>query len=430
MPPSDQSVAPSATVCGTRLDLGKLDVHGELPESLRTAALRILAACVDGWQCFRDCSTCSPSSKGSSGNSTTFSVKGTSPGCPASPVSLCKFHMHTLTGGMSNVVFKCEKGGAVNSKVLLRCYGGGGGGDAFLDRKAEMAAFRYLAQAGLGPRLLGEFANGRVEEFLEAETLTPVQMREPRMSAAIARKVAALHALRPPGLDAAPQLWRTLRRWHALARGGSGGGVPHAADAFDGMARLGECVEELERRLAATPSPTVFAHNDLQYGNLMFAEGGEEDASGGSGGGTLYLIDYEYSCYAPRGFDLGNHFCEWCADYRGAAPHALDWARFPSDAQQRAFCAAYLGAAAGAAEGARGGGGDDAAVRALVHEAREYALASHLLWACWGLAQARVSEIAFDYVGYAHGRLDAYLHFSRVWPAPEGVRVAAAGGAR
>lgn len=29
----------------------------------------------------------------------------------------------------------------------------------------------------------------------------------------------------------------------------------------------------------------------------------------------LFFIDYEYGCYNYRGFDFGNHFCEWTLDY-------------------------------------------------------------------------------------------------------------------
>lgn len=58
----------------------------------------------------------------------------------------------------------------------------------------------------------------------------------------------------------------------------------------------------------------------------------------------LCLIDYEYSGYNPRGFDLGNHFCEWMADYEQAEPHLLDLGKYPSAEEKRRFCRAYLGA--------------------------------------------------------------------------------------
>lgn len=59
---------------------------------------------------------------------------------------------------------------------------------------------------------------------------------------------------------------------------------------------------------------------------------------------AVSLIDYEYSGRNPRGFDLGNHFCEWMADYTTAEPHVLDLERYPSPEERRVFCRAYLGA--------------------------------------------------------------------------------------
>lgn len=63
-----------------------------------------------------------------------------------------------------------------------------------------------------------------------------------------------------------------------------------------------------------------------------------------SPGPVVSLIDYEYAGYNPRGFDVGNHFCEWMADYSTAEPHVLDLERFPSPQERRMFSRAYLGA--------------------------------------------------------------------------------------
>lgn len=58
----------------------------------------------------------------------------------------------------------------------------------------------------------------------------------------------------------------------------------------------------------------------------------------------MLLIDYEYSSYVNRGFDLANHFCEWAADYHSAKPHILHFDRLPSIEEQRVFLEAYLDA--------------------------------------------------------------------------------------
>ena len=60
-------------------------------------------------------------------------------------------------------------------------------------------------------------------------------------------------------------------------------------------------------------------------------------------GRPVSLIDYEYSGYNPRGFDVGNHFCEWMADYAAEESHKLDLERYPSMEERRRYCRAYLG---------------------------------------------------------------------------------------
>ncbi len=62
--------------------------------------------------------------------------------------------------------------------------------------------------------------------------------------------------------------------------------------------------------------------------------------------------------------------------------------RYPTIEAQRTFIAAYLGADA-----------TDDAVTALRAETERQALASHLKWGIWGLLNALISNVSFDYVG-------------------------------
>jgi hypothetical protein len=48
----------------------------------------------------------------------------------------------------------------------------------------------------------------------------------------------------------------------------------------------------------------VMAHNDLLSGNILI-----NNDYDGSANPNLTIIDYEYTCYNARAFDLGNHFC-------------------------------------------------------------------------------------------------------------------------
>ena len=56
----------------------------------------------------------------------------------------------------------------------------------------------------------------------------------------------------------------------------------------------------------------------------------------------LVVIDFEYAAANPRGYEIGNHFCEWMAKYDSpTTPHKLHEACYPTVAEQRNFLRAY-----------------------------------------------------------------------------------------
>lgn len=74
-----------------------------------------------------------------------------------------------LKGAMTNEVFQINwptDGGEIPRKVLVRIYGEGV--DVFFNRDNEIQTFECMSKHGQGPRLLGRFSNGRVEEFIHA----------------------------------------------------------------------------------------------------------------------------------------------------------------------------------------------------------------------------------------------------------------------
>ncbi|XP_027563072.1 choline/ethanolamine kinase-like [Neopelma chrysocephalum] len=102
---------------------------------------------------------------------------------------------------------------------------------------------------------------------------------------------------------------------------------------------LEEEMRSLRDLLESTPSPVVFCHNDVQEGNILLLAGHEASPSD-----KLMLIDFEYSSYNYRGFDIGNHFCEWVYNYTHdswpffkASPE-----NYPSRQQQLHFIRHYL----------------------------------------------------------------------------------------
>ncbi|KAG7454040.1 hypothetical protein JOB18_019270 [Solea senegalensis] len=113
----------------------------------------------------------------------------------------------------------------------------------------------------------------------------------------------------------------------------------------------------------------------------------------------LMLIDFEYSSYNYRGFDVGNHFCEWMYDYNcDEFPYfRVNTEAFPAKTQQLHFIEHYL----------REFDGDFEELseeeqtklkQEMYLEVNRFSLASHFFWGLWSIVQAQLSTIQFGYL--------------------------------
>ncbi|XP_076412726.1 choline/ethanolamine kinase isoform X7 [Peromyscus maniculatus bairdii] len=276
-----------------------------------------------------------------------------------------------VSGGLSNLLFRCSLPNHLPSvgeeprEVLLRLYGAIlQGVDSLV---LESVMFAILAERSLGPQLYGVFPEGRLEQYLPSRPLKTRELRDPVLSGAIATKMARFHGMEMPFTKEPHWLFGTMER----------------------------------KLLEATPSPVVFCHNDIQEGNILLLSEPEN-------GDSLMLVDFEYSSYNYRGFDIGNHFCEWVYDYTHE-----EWpfykARptdYPTRAQQLHFIRHYL---AEVQKGQILSEEQKKLEEDLLTEANRYALASHFFWGLWSILQASMSTIEFGYLEYAQSRFQFYF---------------------
>uniref|UniRef100_A0A8C1QZQ4 ethanolamine kinase n=1 Tax=Cyprinus carpio TaxID=7962 RepID=A0A8C1QZQ4_CYPCA len=280
------------------------------------------------------------------------------------------FQIKIVSGGLSNLLYMCslpddvEPTGVEPRRVLLRIYGAIlQGVDSIV---LESVMFAILAERELGPRLYGIFPEGRLEQYLPSDRLRTEQLGFPEISAEIASKMARFHGMEMPFNKEPKWLFGTIDR----------------------------------SLLTATPSPVVFCHNDVQEGNILMLDGRENSSD------KLMLIDFEYSSYNYRGFDFGNHFCEWIYDYTyDQWPfYKAKVENYPNRQQQLHFIRHYLSERRGVAPA------DQARIEEdMIIEANRFALASHFLWGLWSIIQAKISKIEFGYMDYAQHRFDTYF---------------------
>lgn len=215
-----------------------------------------------------------------------------------------------VSGGLSNLLFRCSLPNHVPSvggeprEVLLRLYGAIlQGVDSLV---LESVMFAILAERSLGPQLYGVFPEGRLEQYLPSRPLKTQELRDPVLSGAIATRMARFHGMEMPFTKEPRWLFGTMERYLKQIQDLPSTSLPQMN--LVEMYSLKDEMNSLRKLLDDTPSPVVFCHNDIQEGNILLLSEPDSDDN-------LMLVDFEYSSYNYRGFDIGNHFCEWVYDY-------------------------------------------------------------------------------------------------------------------
>jgi ethanolamine kinase len=159
---------------------------------------------------------------------------------------------------------------------------------------------------------------------------------------------------------------------------------------FKAHFRISELESEfrfLKGFLSTLNSPLVFCHNDLLSANIIFNQGKSTVTSFIEG--SVRFIDYEYGNYNFRGFDIGNHFCEF-------AGFDCDYSKYPSKEFQLKWLKEYAK------------NYTDDQLGKLYIEVDTFSMAAHFFWGVWALIQAQFSDIQFDYMSYAVLRMNEY----------------------
>jgi len=252
-----------------------------------------------------------------------------------------------LDGGITNRNYRVRMGGY--DYVVRLC----GKDTAVLgiDRLAECMASERAAELGIGPPVAAriEEFDALVTGFLPGEIVAPERLHEPALLGEIAWALRTMHGGEPlPVTFHVPTL--VARQIERL-----GGAVP--AELLDALVTA----REIDALLTGPDHEPVPCHNDLLTANFLVE------------GPRVRLVDWEYAGMNDRFFDLGNF-----AVNTGLQDHdALLEAYFeepPTDRRRAAL--------------------------------RLMRFMSDLREATWGLVQAEVSDLEFDYPGYAREHLE------------------------
>ncbi|XP_045342076.1 choline kinase alpha isoform X13 [Leopardus geoffroyi] len=306
-----------------------------------------------------------------------------------------QFHISVIRGGLSNMLFQCSLPDTVATigdeprKVLLRLYG------AILKMRSCNKEGSEQAQK---------------ENEFQSRRLDTEELSLPDISAEIAEKMATFHGMKMPFNKEPKWLFGTMEKYLNQVLRVKFAGEPRVKQLHRLLRHnLPLELENLRSLLESTPSPVVFCHNDCQEGNILMLEGRENSEKQ-----KLMLIDFEYSSYNYRGFDIGNHFCEWMYDYNYEKYpfFRANILKYPTKRQQLHFISNYLAAFQNEFENLSN---EEKCIieEEMLLEVNRFALASHFFWGLWSIVQAKISSIEFGYMDYAQARFDAYFDQKR-----------------
>ena len=255
-----------------------------------------------------------------------------------------------LGGGITNRNYKVSVEG---SEYVLRM-GGAKTSLLGIDRAVEYAAGRRAFEVGVGPEVVAFVPEEGwlVARFIAGRPISLEDMRRPDVLGRVAGALRAFHSSAPiPGRFGA---WAVVDGYRSLA-------VAHGVEIPEPFARAREVAERI--RDVRGPQPEVPCHNDLLNANFL------DD-------GSIRIVDWEYAGMGDRFFDLANF----------SVNHEF------SVEEDRRLLEAYLGEARSADLGAL-------RLMRFMSDFRE---------AMWGVLQSGISDLDFDFRGYA------MKHFGRM----------------
>jgi thiamine kinase-like enzyme len=260
-----------------------------------------------------------------------------------------------LSGGITNHNFKVD----VNGQAFVLRMGGAETSLLGIDRQVEYEANKRAAEVGVGPEVAGFIKDEGwlVTRFIDGRPIPLEEFRRPETIRRVAGALRKFHEASPiPGRFDAHAVVEGYRR-EAEAHGVA---IP---DAYAGAHAISERIRQLRGPQTAVP-----CHNDLLNANFL------DD-------GEIKIVDWEYAGMGDRFFDLANL----------SVNHEF------GAAEDETLLLAYFGAATA----------DSLASLAMMK------FMSDFREAMWGVLQSGISELDFDFNGYAAKHFDRLAAHSR-----------------
>lgn len=279
-----------------------------------------------------------------------------------------------LKGGITNKMYKIK---TCDDIYILRFYGKNT--ELFIDRDLEIKMLNYLSNEENAPKIIKIFNGGRIEEFKKGViSFEPAKYQE-----LLCKSLVKLHNIRMKNFM--PFFWSKFNKLR-----------------MENNIYIKEINEVIKKiyNYSNYWNELIIGHGDLTLGNVLLNNENNK----------VNLIDFEYSCVMPRGFELGNHLCE----YYG---FTIDKLLYPEKKIRMNLIKYYL------KHYYKINNEDNHHKHnnSIVFNNKDieiidlYSLISHYYWGCWAYVQSKVSTINFNYKSYGDNRFSMFLYYKKIF---------------
>ena len=233
------------------------------------------------------------------------------------------------------------------NKILIKKYGGNvtsldADAGVELSREEELLVCHEWSKTGLGPKLIGIFEGGRMEEFVDSRMMKRVDcLTLPDIRRDLAKCLARFHSLDLP-LNRQPydfveivtkllenfrlNVESSFKSSQILQEKGVDTNAIASYDYETDLIWLKDCMSPEHHRI-------VFIHWDTHLENVLIRNEPKDGES------KVVLVDLQQACYNFRGKDLGLHLASLMVDFSKPCEEVLD---FPPEDYYISFFSDYL----------------------------------------------------------------------------------------
>ena len=212
----------------------------------------------------------------------------------------------------------------------------------------KVLIFHEMSRQGWGPRLLGVFPGGSIEEYIErSHTLTPSEASDPVIRKSIAMNYARFASLGKYLPLPKNKLYHRMSidlKWSKTFKEDMEMQSPEQKELYRQLYRevgvdWDACLTRIDYKkenewinniIVNTKFKEGLLHLDTNHLNILV----KEDKN-------IMIIDYELSYIGPRGFDIGGHWINTTLKWNGKETKVSGHA-FPSLEERREFVREYL----------------------------------------------------------------------------------------